>query len=103
MLSIGHATSSFSKPPATPHDIAYGYMSPAALILNVVNPIMVQGAELADFNVISEFDVDITLAIANGAVVEIDPSGRRRSIRNLKKRLEIHWYSASVKERPSCT
>src|ERR1700739_2821757 len=45
---------------------------PAALVLNRANPIMVQGAALADFTMISGFDLDITKAIANGAEVEID-------------------------------
>ena len=40
---------------------------PAALVLNAVNPIMAQGAALADFTMISGFDLDITQAIANGA------------------------------------
>ena len=55
---------------------------PAALVLNAVNPIMVQGAALADFTMISGFDVDITAAIPNGAMVEVDP-GERPCIRVL--------------------
>jgi uncharacterized protein len=54
---------------------------PAALVLNRVNPIMVQGAALADFTMISGFDVDITKAIANGAEVEVDPTAERPFIR----------------------
>src|ERR1700674_312996 len=54
---------------------------PAALVLNVVNPIMVQGAALADFTMISGFDVDITQAIPNGTVVEVEPTGERPCIR----------------------
>jgi len=50
---------------------------PAALVLNAVNPIMVQGAALADFTMISGFDLDITQAIPNGAMVEVDPTGER--------------------------
>jgi predicted aconitase with swiveling domain len=46
------------------------------LVLNAVNPIMVQGAAFADFTMISGFDRDITQAIANGAMVEVDPTGR---------------------------
>jgi uncharacterized protein len=46
---------------------------PKALVLNAVNPIMVQGAALADFTMISGFDADITRAIPNGATVEVDP------------------------------
>ena len=54
---------------------------PAALVLNAVNPIMVQGAALADFTMISGFDVDITQAVPNGALVEVDPTGERPFIR----------------------
>jgi predicted aconitase with swiveling domain len=54
---------------------------PAALVLNRVNPIMVQGAALADFTMISGFDLDITKAIPNGAEVEIDPAAERPFIR----------------------
>ena len=54
---------------------------PAALVLNAVNPIMVQGAALADFTMISGFDVDITQAIPNGALVEVNPVGERPFIR----------------------
>src|SRR5436305_11158766 len=42
---------------------------PAALVLNAVNPIMVQGVALADFTTISGFDCDITQAILNCAMV----------------------------------
>jgi len=56
---------------------------PAALVLNAVNPIMVQGAALADFTMISGFDVDITRAIPNGALVEVNPDGERPFIRLL--------------------
>jgi uncharacterized protein len=51
------------------------------LVLNAVNPIMVQGAALADFTMISGFDCDITQAIANSALAEVDPSGERPFIR----------------------
>ncbi len=56
---------------------------PAALVLNRVNPIMVQGAALADFTMISGFDVDITKAIPNGATVEVDPTAEQPFIRVL--------------------
>jgi predicted aconitase with swiveling domain len=54
---------------------------PAALVLNAVNPIMVQGAALADFTMVSGFDVDITQAIPDGAMVEVDPTAERPFIR----------------------
>lgn len=48
-------------------------VAPAALVLNTVNPIMVQGAAFADFTMMSGFDLDVTQAVPNGALVEIDP------------------------------
>jgi predicted aconitase with swiveling domain len=54
---------------------------PAALVLNRVNPIMVQGAALADFTMISGFAIDITRAIPAGALVEVDPTAARPFIR----------------------
>ena len=54
---------------------------PEALVLNAVNPIMVQGAALADFTMISGFECDITEAIPNGAFVEVDPTCERPFIR----------------------
>ena len=54
---------------------------PAALVLNAVNPIMAQGAALAVFTMISGFDLDITQAIPNGAMVEVDPTAARPFIR----------------------
>jgi len=58
-------------------------IAPAALVLNAVNPIMAQGAALADFTMISGFAEDITAAIPNGALVEVDPTGERPCIRLL--------------------
>lgn len=63
------------------YDMASRGVVPAALVLNRVNPIMVQGAALADFTMISGFDLDITRAIPNGAEVEIDPTAERPFIR----------------------
>lgn len=65
------------------HEMAARGVAPAALVLNRVNPIMVQGAALADFTMISGFDVDITKAIPNGAEVEVDPTAARPFIRVL--------------------
>jgi uncharacterized protein len=63
------------------HDMKTRGIVPAALVLNAVNPIMVQGAALADFTMISGFDCDITQAIPNGALVEVDPIAERPLIR----------------------
>ncbi len=46
---------------------------PAALVLNRVNPIMVQGAALAAFTMISGFADDITQIVPDNALVEVDP------------------------------
>ena len=56
---------------------------PAALVLNAVNPIMVLGAALAGFTMISGFDVDITQTIPNGAMVKVDPTAQPPFIRLL--------------------
>ena len=63
------------------HDMKARGVMPAALVLNRVNPIMAQGAALADFTMISGFDCDITKLIANGAEVEVDPQAERPFIR----------------------
>jgi len=63
------------------HEMKARGVAPAALTLNVINPIMVQGAALADFTMISGFDLDITQAIPNGVLVEVDPTGERPFIR----------------------
>jgi uncharacterized protein len=65
------------------HEMRTRGVIPAALVLNAVNPIMVQGAALADFTMLSGFDLDITQAIANSAMVEVDPTASRPFIRVL--------------------
>ena len=49
---------------------------PLALVFNSVNPILVQGAALADLPMLAGFDEDITAAILSGAEVEVNPSMR---------------------------
>jgi predicted aconitase with swiveling domain len=63
------------------HEMKARGIVPAALVQITVKPIMVQGAALADFTMISGFDLDITQAIPNGALVEVDPTGARPLIR----------------------
>jgi len=65
------------------HEMKARGVMPAALVLNRANPIMVQGAALADFTMISGFDLDITKAIPNEAEVEVDPAAERPFIRLL--------------------
>jgi predicted aconitase with swiveling domain len=55
------------------HEMTARGVMPAALVLNASNPIMVQGAALADFTMLSGFAVDITAVVPNGALVEVDP------------------------------
>ena len=56
---------------------------PLALVLNRVNPIMVQGAVFAGFSMVSGFAVDVTRAIPHGAMVEINPEASHPFIRVL--------------------
>ena len=65
------------------HEMQARGVMPAALVLNRVNPIMVQGAALADFTMISGFDTDITEAVPDGALVEIDPDSSPPCLRIL--------------------
>jgi predicted aconitase with swiveling domain len=65
------------------HEMSARGVMPAALALNTVNPIMVQGAALADFTMISGFDVDITVVVPNGALVEVDPEADSPCLRVL--------------------
>jgi predicted aconitase with swiveling domain len=63
------------------YEMAARKIVPSALVLNAVNPIMVQGAALAGMTLLSGFDADITKSIANGANVEIEPGGDSPFIR----------------------
>jgi predicted aconitase with swiveling domain len=65
------------------HEMKARGIVPAALVLNRVNPIMVQGAALADFTMISGFDCDITQTVHSGTMAEVDPTGARPFIRIL--------------------
>lgn len=66
------------------HEMKARGVIPAALVLNAVNPIMVQGSALADFTMISGFDVDITRAVPDGAMVEVDPEADPPCLRILE-------------------
>jgi uncharacterized protein len=63
------------------HEMKARGFTPAALVFNRVNPVIVQGAAFADLTMISGFDLDITKAIPNGAEVEVDPAAERPFIR----------------------
>jgi predicted aconitase with swiveling domain len=55
------------------HEMQARGMAPAAFVFNSVNPILVQGAALAELPMLAGFDEDITKAIPNGTELEIDP------------------------------
>jgi len=54
---------------------------PLALVLNEVNPIMVQGAAFAEFTMMSGFGLDITGAVPDGAEVELDTEAQPPCLR----------------------
>jgi predicted aconitase with swiveling domain len=56
-------------------------MAPAALLLNAANPIMAQGAALADLAFMDRFETDITAAIKTGDEVMVDPVAGTVTIR----------------------
>lgn len=63
------------------HEMQARGIVPVALVLNTVNPIMVQGAAFAGFTMISGFGTDITMAVPDGALVEVDPESRPPCLR----------------------
>jgi predicted aconitase with swiveling domain len=56
------------------HEMRSRGVIPLALVFNSVNPILVQGAALADLPMLAGFDEDITAAVVSGSEVEVDPS-----------------------------
>ena len=58
------------------HEMKSRGVVPLALVFNSVNPILAQGAALGDVPMLAGFDEDITAAVPNGAMVEVDPAGK---------------------------
>ena len=58
------------------HEMQSRGVIPAAIVFNTVNPILAQGAALGDVPMLAGFDCDITLMIADGAKVEVDPANK---------------------------
>ena len=58
------------------HEMAARGMAPLALVLNSVNPILVQGAAFGNVTMLVGFDGDITAKVPYGATVELDPAAR---------------------------
>ncbi len=62
------------------HEMKSRDMAPAALLLNAANPIMAQGAALADLSFMDRFAEDITAAIRTGDEVVVDPAAGRVTV-----------------------
>ena len=58
------------------HEMATRGLVPLALVLNSVNPILVQGAAFGNVTMLVGFDGDITARVPHGATVELDPAAR---------------------------
>ena len=58
------------------HEMASRGVVPLAVVLNSVNPILVQGAAFGGVTLLAGFDGDITAQVPHGATVEIDPASR---------------------------
>jgi predicted aconitase with swiveling domain len=58
------------------HEMKSRGLTPLALVFNAANPIMAQGAALADLPMLAGFDCDITMAVPSGARVEVIPERR---------------------------
>ena len=58
------------------HEMQSRGVIPLAIVFNTVNPILAQGAALGDVPMLAGFDCDITAAIADGAMVEVNPEAR---------------------------
>jgi predicted aconitase with swiveling domain len=63
------------------HEMASRGIVPLALVLNSVNPILVQGAAFGGVAMLVGFDGDITAMVPHRATLEIDPG--RRALRVL--------------------
>lgn len=55
------------------HEMASRGVIPLALVFNSVNPILAQGAALADLPMLAGFEEDITTVIPDGSDVEVNP------------------------------
>ena len=58
------------------HEMAARGVVPLALVLNSVNPILVQGAAFGSVTMLVGFEGDITAKVPHGATVELDPAAR---------------------------
>jgi predicted aconitase with swiveling domain len=61
-------------------DMAARGVVPLAIVLNSVNPILVQGAAFGDVTMLVGFEGDVTAQVRHGATVEIDPVARTLTV-----------------------
>ncbi|MEX2642581.1 MAG: DUF126 domain-containing protein [Acetobacterales bacterium] len=55
--------------------------APKALLLNVANPIMAQGAAFSEIALMHDFETDITEAVRTGDEVTVDPAAGTVTVR----------------------
>ena len=55
------------------HEMRSRNMVPSSIVFNTVNTILAQSSVLGDISILAGFDTDITAAIPDGAMVEVDP------------------------------
>lgn len=63
------------------NEMAARGLAPLALLLNVANPIMAQGAAFANFPLLDRFERDVTEAIRTGDRVVVDPAAGMVAVR----------------------
>lgn len=56
------------------HEMVAAGRAPKALLLNFANPVMAQGIALAGIVLVDRFEQDITAAVPDGALIEVDPA-----------------------------
>jgi predicted aconitase with swiveling domain len=69
------------------HEMAARGVVPLALVLNSVNPILVQGAAFGGVTLLAGFDGDITARVPSGATVEIDPASHELRVLSHERQL----------------
>lgn len=55
------------------HEMKARNMAPMAIVLNTVNTILAQGAAMAGMTMLAGFEVNVTEAVENESMVELDP------------------------------
>ena len=62
------------------HEMVKQDKAPLALLLNSANPVMAQGAALANLPLIDRFDGDITQQLRTDDLIEVDPAQARVTV-----------------------